>query len=259
MAFRGAWSRAQRTTPPADRNPNLGVALDAKQHSVDDQYADPFSEPTPSLPSGPEYLYALDDYFPPPVYVTDPVITEPEGHQYGVVQEGGQDQLTAIGEAYVGHMADYGAADVHHWGDPIERADRDVYRTDRIEAEFATSGSRAALTRGRNSLPENNPDGPPAQGHYVMRWIDRQFTRRGIRTDMQPLRPYTAGIARQVPAPTDSNGNAYTSPYARIANARQLKLTTPQLRRVPRPVSDDAQSDGTADPQYLDPQYWGWQ
>lgn len=256
-AYRGAWTRSQKTTPPPDANPNLGDRVDMTQHSERDSWADPFPEPTPSLPSVPEWLYAIDDFMmPQQILVHDPVITEPEGHQYGTVQEGGQDQLAAIGEAYRAHSADYGAAAVHHYADPIARADRDVYRTDRIEAEFATSFSRAAVTRGRNSLPENNPDGPPPQGTYVMRWIDRQVKRHEIKPDMQPLRPYVAGTAVQIPAPGEHNGNQYTSPYPRLANARQLKLTTPQIRRVPRQVGDDAITDGTDNVQYDQPAYW---
>ena len=258
--YSGLWLRSQRSTPPADINPNLGDAVNRTQHGEADQWINPAAEPTPSLPPLPEYMYAADDWitWPEPL-VHDPVLTEPESHSYGEVQ-GGEfaTQLGSIAEAYEAHMADYGGAAVHHANDLIERADRDAYVTQRTEAEFQTSSSRAALTRGRNALPENNPDGPPAQGHYVMRWIDRQFTRRGIRTDMQPLRPYTAGNARQVPAPSGVNGSQYTSPFDRIANARQLKLTMPQIRRVPRPPDDDSVVDGTSDVQYAAPLYWSW-
>lgn len=258
MAFRGAWGRAQKMTPPAEKNPNLGNQVDFGQHSERDVWADPFVEPTPSLPPTPqEWLYAVDDFMmPSQVIVMDPVEREPRGHLVGTVQEGGQSQLDAIAEAYVAHSADYGSAAVQHYADPIERATRDTYQTVRVEAEFATSSSRAALIRGRNSLPENNPDGPPPQGTYTMRWINRRPSRHEIKPDMQPLRPYVAGIAVQIPAPGDANGNQYTSPYPRIAPARLLKLVTPQLRRVPRPIGDDAQTDGTADPQYAAPAYW---
>jgi hypothetical protein len=258
MAYTGAWRSAQKTTPPADANPNLGNAVDRTQHTEADKYFDPYPEPTPQLPPTPAYLYAADDWlaWPEPL-VHDPVLTEPLGHEYGEVQGGEHaTQLGSIAEAYQAHMADYGGAAVHHANEAIERAERDTYVTQRLEMPFPSTGSRAALTRGRNAWPENNPEGPPDQGHYTMRWIDRQFTRRGIRTDQQPLRPYTAAGAMQVPAPGESNGSPYTSPYARIANARQLKLTTPQIRRVPRPPDDDAIVDGTSDPQYQDPSYW---
>jgi hypothetical protein len=254
-AYTGAWRRGQQYTA-AGPNPNLGTGIRA-EHLTPTEPGDPFHEPTPILPPAPEYLYVQDEYMiPTGQLVTDPVIMEPLGHEYGTVPEGGQSQAEATAEAYTAHMADYGAAAVHHRSPPIGRADRDTYNTQRVEQEFPTTGSRAALTRGRNAWPENNPDGPPDQGHSVGRWIDRQFTRRGIRPDMMPLRPYVAGIGVNTPAPAPGQANQYTSPYANLVSARLLKLTTPQVRRVPRPPDDAALTDGTEDPQYTVPQYW---
>jgi hypothetical protein len=253
---RGAWGRSQRFTPPAGDNPNLGSAVSAGTHLTPTEWQNPYAEPTPTLPATVDYLLGdpVMDYMTPQMPVSYPIDREPEDHESGTVQRGGQDPQTARVTAYEAHMIDRGAANVHHFAEPIERATRDTYRTQRIEADRATSMSRTALVRGRNSLPENNPDGPPPQGHYVMRWIDRQFTRRGIKQDMQPLRPYRAAVSQATPA----GESVYSSPYARLANARQLKLTTPQARRVPRPWDDTDVVDGTADPQYTDPQYWTW-
>lgn len=255
MAYTGAWRRTQRFTPM--ENPNLGSGIRG-DHLNPTEPLQGFREPTPTLPDLPTYLYPQDDYLLlPPIIVHDPVINEPLGHEFGTVQEGGQSEAAARVEAYHAHMADRGAAAVHHHGERIARATRDTYVTQRAEMGFPSTGSRAALTRGRNAWPENNPDGPPAQGHFIMRWIDRQFTRRGIKTDMQPLRPYRAGLAAQSPALAE--GSVYVSPFAKLASARLLKLTTPQVRRVPRPPDDDVISDGTADPQYATPAYWdGW-
>ena len=211
------------------------------------------------LPVLPVSVYGDDDWqYPVPVLAGDvPLDREPEDHFSGGADRG----VTLIDgqqAAGVAHSQDFGAAEAQFFDPAIQRGVRDVYQTQRIEAERATSTSRAALTRGRNSLPENNPDGPPDQGHYVMRWIDRQFTRRGIRTDQQPLRPYRAAVAAQAPEPAAHAANAYTSPFARIMNARQRKLTTPEIRRVPRPPDEYAENDGTDDPQYSQPAYWEW-
>lgn len=252
----GAWSRSQRFTPPAGNNPNLGRAVSAGEHLTPSEWVNPYDEPTPDLPLPADYMLGdpVMDYMTPQLPVTYPLDREPEGHQYGTVQRGTQSEQAARVAAYDAHMTDRGAANVHHFSEEIERADRDTYRTVRVEAERAVSMSRTALVRGRNSLPENNPDGPPDQGHFTMRWIDRQFTRRGIKPDMQPLRPYRAALSQATPA----GESVYASPYARLANARRLKLTTPQARRVPRPWDDTEVVDGTTDPQYNDPQYWAW-
>lgn len=258
MAYAGAWRSRQRYTPPAGDNPNLGAGVqDDHLHPSEPMI---LTEPTPSLPAAPDYLYTHDDYMIPPVLVTDPVISEPLGHQYGTVAQGTeQSPQEARVEAYHAHMADYGAGAVHHHADRIERADADTYITQRVEQEFPQTGSRAALTRGRNAWAENNPDGPPPQGHMTMRWIDRQYTRRRISPDQAPLRPYRAATAAQSPAPADGDGHVYMSPFARLGNARSRKMSTPQLRRVPRGPDEDVIGDGTTDPQYDDPSYWdGW-
>lgn len=260
MAARsGAWLRSQqRFTPAPEDNPNLGGVVRA-DHLKPVEPGSAFPEPTPVLPETPAFLYAQDDYILTPPAVLDPLDREPEGHEYGTVQRGNQTFSSATVDAYRAHSDDRGAAEVHHFDTPIMRAQDDSYRTVRIEQEFPTTGSRAALTRGRNAWPENNPDGPPSQGFMVMRWIDRQYTRRRIAPDMQPLRPYRAGLARQAPAPGGGvAGSPYTSPYPRLAMAKARKLTRPQERRVPRAPDDDIINDGTQDAQYTDPQYWGW-
>jgi hypothetical protein len=75
---------------------------------------------------------------------------------------------------------------------------------------------------------------------------------------MMPLVAYRAQDAVSIPAPTAANGNQYTSPYPNLINARNRKLWTPMVRRVPRPPDDAAQLDGSADPQYSAPVYWDW-
>jgi len=250
--YKGMW---MRLTPAPGDNPNLGDGI-RDEHLNPQEMIDPFPEPTPSLPDLPDFLFAQDDVLlPPVVMVREPMIDEPESHEEGAVDRGS----TLIEGQYlagIAHSLDHGAAAVHHHGELIERANRDTYMTQRLEADFQSSTSRLALVRGRNSLPENNPDGPPPQGHYVMRWIDRQFARRGIRTDQQPLRPYRAALAVATPEPSADAANAYTSPFQRLVAARLRKLTTPQVRRLPRPPDESAQADGTEDPQYSAPAYW---
>lgn len=253
--YSGGWRRTQRWTPPNGANPNLGAGVDTL-HLHPEEPLTGFETPTPGLPSTPGYLFAQDDFMlPVPTMGHDPIDTSPLGHDVGGVP---RDVSLIEGQQLAGaaHSQDFGAADVHHFDSPIQRSTRDQYVTQRVEAEFAVSGSRLALVRGRNSYPENNPDGPPDQGHYVMRWIDRQFARRPTRHDAQPLLSYRAAIATDSPAPIGAQATVYTTPFARLLNARRKKLTTPQIRRIPRPADDYAEEDGTEDPQYSNPQYW---
>lgn len=256
MAYNGRWKTNQRFTPPPGANPNLGSGA-RREHLDPVEPENGFPEPTPVLPESPAYLYALDDFMLPAPSLpgAPPLDREPQSHMAGTVDRG-ETLLEGQQLAAAAHSVDRGVAEVHHFDDPIQRSVADTYQTQRIEAERAVSGSRMALVRGRNSYPENNPDGPPDQGHYVMRWIDRQFTRRGIRPDMQPLRPYRAAVAAQLPEPGHGQANAYTSPFRSLATARLRKLTTPEIRRVPRPPDEYAQNDGTDDPQYSAPVYW---
>lgn len=256
MATKGAWAR-MRTTPAPHANPNLGSGINGA-HLNPVEEPNPFDEPTPTLPETPAYMlggFAADDFMLPPMAVYDPVENEPRGHDVGGAPRGRSlvQSNTLAAEA---HSEDYGSAAYQHFEAPIMRAGDDTYVTQRVEAEFAVSTSRAALTRGRNSLPENNPDGPPPQGHYTMRWINRRAPRHTIRPDMQPLRPYRAAVAAQTPAPSEAHANQYTSPFARLVNARGRKITTPQIRRLPRPEAEYAEVDGTEDPQMSDPAYW---
>jgi hypothetical protein len=248
-----------RTTPAPHANPNLGSGV-IGAHLNPVEVPNPFDEPTPTLPDTPAYLlggYAQDDYMLPPTQILYPVEDEPRGHDVGGAPRG-RTLVQSNALAVEAHSQDYGSSEVALFEAPIMRAGDDMYLTQRIEAERSVSMSRAALTRGRNSLPENNPDGPPDQGHYVMRWIDRRVPRRTIRPDMQPLRPYRAATAAQTPAPTEAQANQYTSPFDRLINARGRKLTTPQIRRLPRPEAEYAETDGTDDPQMSNPVYWDY-
>jgi hypothetical protein len=255
MAYTNAWKRNQRYVSPAV-NPNLGAGANRVHLDPIDHGHLAFGEPTPALPETPGYLYATEDFMlPVGTLVHYPVDHTPEGHDVGGVDRG---RTLIEGQQLAGaaHSVDHGAGAVHHFDPPVQRAVRDSYRTERVQAEFAVSTSRMALVRGRNALPENNPDGPPPQGHYVTRWIDRQHTRRPTRHDMVPLRLYRAATAADAPAPAPAQASPYTSPFRRLAPARLRKLTTPQIRRVPRPPDEFAEVDGTQDPQFAVPVYW---
>jgi hypothetical protein len=250
--YTGAW---KRQSVSARVNPNLGATSDTLHLNPVDP-ASGFPEPVPNLPETPAYLYGHDDWILAPQVMHDPVDRTPLGHEYGTVQRDSNTDEQSRVEANIAREQDYGAADYQHFDQPIMRDVVDTYTTQRIEESFEVSRSTVQPFRGRNTYPENNPDGPPPQGRYVMRWIDRQMDRRRIAPDEMPLNPYRAAVAQNQPPATP--GNPYSSPYDRLVNARRLKLSSPQLRRLPRQPEDGFISDGTESTEYSDPTYWSW-
>lgn len=96
-----------------------------------------------------------------------------------------------------------------------------------------SGGSRAALVRGKNSLPENNPDGYRF-GVRFYRWVDRRMYRPRI---VHTARPAPVRTARGINAsPPLENPNRATSPFSWNARARQRTISAPLQRRQPATV-----------------------
>jgi len=220
----------------------------------------------PAAPSTPDStpvqaasLYAGEGDWLPATVVQVPIVApgmnyEPEGHEYGTVARGGSELVDGTNrEAHAARERDQGAADAARSIRPSGRGSADRYVTERWEESRAVSGSRTALVRGRNSYPENNPDGPPEQGHVVNRWIDRRMPRRPFRADMGPLYAYRAALAKRQPVPADAN--VYTPPFASLQVSRRRRIETPMVRRTPRAYGEEAVTDGISEPQ-PDNQFW---
>jgi ribonucleoside-diphosphate reductase alpha chain len=96
-----------------------------------------------------------------------------------------------------------------------------------------SGGSRAALVRGKNSLPENNPDGYRF-GVRFYRWVDRRMYRPRI---VHTARPAPVRTARGINAsPPLESPNRTTSPFSWNARARQRTISAPLQRRQPATV-----------------------
>lgn len=105
-----------------------------------------------------------------------------------------------------------------------------------LEPEIA-SGSRLATLRGRNSLPENNPDGYRF-GARVFRWTERKMYKPRIVHTARPAPIQTAKMPNVSPPIADAGRG--TSPYSWNTRGRVRTFgAAPLVRRQP-PAADYA-------------------
>lgn len=255
MAYAGLWIRSR--SPAAN---NLGGVIDPRHLKPVDYGPTPDSTPD-STPAYAAPLYAGADEWLPQTVVQVPIVapgldSEPVGHEYGTVARGGTRLADGTNsEAHAARSRDAGAADAARTVYPVERAADDRYATERYEESRAVSTSRTALVRGRNSLPENNPEGPPPQGSVINRWINRRMPRRPFKTDLGPLWAYRATLAKRQEVPKDAN--QYVPPWASLQVSRHRRTETPMIRRTPRQYGEDAITDGISEPQ-PEQQFWAF-
>jgi hypothetical protein len=117
--------------------------------------------------------------------------------------------------------------------------------TTRTEANPTPGDLTLSSKRGKNSLPENNPEGY-RQGFTVQRFLHRRMFAMGpeIRHSDRLLRNVTAAAATQSPAP--AKPNRYTSPFSWNRKLVESRLQFPILRRDPASVASTVQADGTS-------------
>lgn len=120
----------------------------------------------------------------------------------------------------------------------------ETHTTDALTVDPISAGSVTATLRGRNSLPENNPEGF-RYGTRVQRWTDRKVWNRHRHHDLRPVRDFLAASAVQSPELEKTNRN--TSPFSWNARQRSRKESAPVQRRVPRPWDEAAETDGVTE------------
>ena len=118
--------------------------------------------------------------------------------------------------------------------------------------------SNAALRRGLNSFPENNPDGVmPGSQQVNDFWVDRKFFEGERVHDRRIMTPNTADHATNVPAATTQDG-LYARAYDSLARPMTRVWARPEFRREPPSASEDLQQDGTGQSQPLYPALSPW-
>lgn len=237
----GAWRARSLGGAP---NPNLGSGVDDRHlHPVEPAPAVPM--PAHQLPAERSVLFAADDFALPVNYQlesTPPMDRSPaEDHQAGAAPRGGE-----AGS----HFEDLGGPDKAHYSWPgIIREDAAVYTTARTEMAVQVAQSRGQVTQGIDR------DGVSPQGHAIMRWIDRPFTRRRISADAYPIWSYRAAVPKQSPALPPGKGNQYLSPFDKIGSPKRRRIAVPEIRRQPPAYADQETLDGLPSPA---PAYWEW-
>lgn len=259
MAYTGAW-RNQRTR--VDRARPLGHPELAQLHMHTD-WTPPGARPPYAAPRtdiGPEDIRdpgTAYDPVTPRQAPGNPLDHSPEGHQ-GWAAPGGvigsrPGPSRATGNA--ARSVDRGAALRQLWRQPKGRSADDQRETRMLTLQPVTDGSRVGAFRGRNSLPENNPDGYRV-GQRVQRIMNRKIPTRWRRHELRPLRPRLAAAATV--SPPMAEGNQYTSPFGWTDRARSRTVQSPTERRAPRPWDEDLTDDGVTETVSGFPSFESW-
>lgn len=253
MAFSGAW-RNQRTTRVdgssyTDPIPPLGRP---EQSALHQEPGAPPREPPAHLGDVPGYLADDGTGYDPVTTAQAPGIVydvEPtEDHQDGTGAGGGQSMEAARRQGHLARTQDRGATARQISEPKRARAHDEVRTTNMLVVEPISAGSRVAVLRGRNSLPENNPDGFRV-GQRVQRWQERKIPMSKLRRhDLRPLHVMTAAAPNDSPAPVgidQPTAGISLSPFSSNVYSRTRLSQSPLARRVPRPWDEDVVNDGS--------------
>ncbi len=259
MAVTGLW-RTQRLW--VDRPEPLGRPEYSEQH-MDPDTDQPGSRPkdvAPRLAATPASVddpgTAYDPVYPSqaPGLVLDhtPVTHEGDGGAGGL-----QSLYRAQAQGNAARSIDTGADMRQLYVPPAARGHDERRQTSALVVDSISAGSRAAVFRGANSLPENNPDGF-RPGVRIQRFVDRRVWNRHRRHDLRPLLEMTAAAAVESP-PLEGGGNRLTSPFSWSVKARRRNASAPMMRREPRAWDESAETDGMepAAPSGGEFQSWG--
>lgn len=166
------------------------------------------------------------------------------GQEWVVVTGGRVEDMTPADHAPIGdgHDVDRGAAASQLYGAPPLQFADEVYGSKRFEADYPAPIAEAALTRGLNGLPENNPDGYRA-GYVEQFYVDRKLAVGERFHDARVVHPNVPTLIADAPVP---EGHA-SSPFSSLARMVTRTWQTPMVRREPSPWDEDITRDGTTD------------
>lgn len=224
MSFTGAWRAKQFYVDPYERLHTAGV-----DHVRDTSDPNPTWDAPGDLTGGlPEYLTEFPDadwlHADTPGVVMD--MTPAHDHD---VQ--GTSAMTA---------PDQGASRENNFTAPVLQASDERYLSARFEGIATSPVSDAALRRGFNADPINNPEG------FRLGWVEQSFVDRKMYDptrvhDRRLLTPNTAEVVHDQPGQPVPFGN----PFAAMARALTTVNQKPMIRREPPPIDESIVTDGS--------------
>jgi hypothetical protein len=222
---------------------------DERLHTADPSHTEKSEDPNitwdapPAVENQPEYLYAQDllngDWVADNAGMV--IDTTPVDHQ-----DGGDFAATAPGAETINANAatsgrSYGADHADTYAPPLVQDYTTQYLSPRFEGFGSPGQNPLTVTRGINSLPENNPDG------FRRGWVEQTFVDRKLQApagrvhDRRLLTPNTAYSMSDQPPVGGTSGNPFTG----LARAFSTIAQTPMIRREPVSMSDSITTDGS--------------
>lgn len=221
-AFTGAWLRGAYTDPDQ-----------ATQHTADPAHA------------------VTDAADQNPTWQGPPVEAGPSALEIGlpgsewVVQSQGRVLDTSDTRAHTPDPGDHGASRERYFGEPPTQFTNEKYEGNRFESfPVETPFPVAALQRGLNGLPTNNPDGYRA-GWVEQSWITRKFVIGERIHDHRVLLPNIAFAETEADGSTVPPASPYLSPFAPLARMIRRVNQRPTMRRQPPEMLADQTTDGS--------------
>jgi hypothetical protein len=171
-----------------------------------------------------------------------------EDHDTGTSTAGGQSREQARKAGNAARSLDRGAIRRQVYEPVRQRDATDTRSTEAYVLDPISAGSRVATVRGKNSLPENNPDGFRV-GVRIRRFTNRKIPGGGLRRhNAHPLRVNVAAPVNVSPPPAPGDATRNGSPFSSNIMSKTRTQQAPVARRSPRAWDDDVVTDGAPDP-----------
>lgn len=224
MAFTGAWRQKQFSVDPLEKLHTVGA-----EHIEDRNDPNPTWESPGDLDQVPEYISGEYPEDPDWLFADTPGVvldvTDYDTH------EAPRSPRTA---------PDEGASRENNFAPPVLQARDERYLSTRFEGLASSPVSDAALRRGLNADPINNPDG------FRLGWVEQTMVDRKMYDpervhDRRLLTPNTAAVDVNQPGQPVPWGNPFASLARAITNVNQR----PMIRREPPPIDQSEISDGS--------------
>lgn len=226
MAFTGGWRARQFVVDPYEKLHTAG-----SDHTADSKDPNPTWNVPGDLDQVPAYM--SEDYPDPDYFFADTHGVTLDNTDYESHETTGDSAMTAT---------DQGAAREALYEPPVLQAHDERYMSARFEGVATSAVSDAALRRGLNADPINNPEGFRL-GWVEQNWVDRKMYDPERIHDRRLNLVNTADVVANQPGQPVPWGNPFSGLARAITNVTQK----PMIRREPPPLSESVVTDGSED------------